>query len=88
MRRRPRVNHDVMLRRTFFGRRSGRLRSAGVAWWAASHCPVDTAKYSASAITRMSLANRSGHRIWLSSRPKPRVLKSENSGSIHHTRHR
>ena len=44
MRRRPRVNHDVMLRRTFFGCCSGPLRSAGVAWWAASHCPVDTAK--------------------------------------------
>ena len=44
MRRRPRVNHDVMLRRTFFGCCSERLRSAGVAWWTASHCPVDTAK--------------------------------------------
>ena len=39
MRRRPSVNHDVMLRRTFFGCCSGRMRSADVAWWAASHCP-------------------------------------------------
>jgi hypothetical protein len=38
------LNHDVMLRKTFFGRCSGCLRSAGVAWWTASHCPVDTVK--------------------------------------------
>src|SRR3954467_13311831 len=33
-------------------------------------------------MTRMSLASRSGYRIWLSSRPTPRVLKSENIGSM------
>src|SRR3954469_18362546 len=44
MRRRPRVNQDVMLRRTRLGCWSGRLRSAGVAWWRASHWPVETAR--------------------------------------------
>ena len=44
MRRKPRVNHAIMLRKTFFGRRSGRLLSAGVAWWRASHWPVETAR--------------------------------------------
>src|SRR3954471_22386692 len=82
MRRRPRVNQDVMLRRTRLGCWSGRLRSAGVAWWRASHWPVETARSSASVMTRISLASRSGYRIWLSSRPKPRVLKSENIGSM------
>jgi len=71
-----------MLRRTFFGRRSGRSRPAGVAWWTASHGPMEAARYSASAMTRMSLANQSGHRISLSSRSKPRVLKLENIGSM------
>ena len=33
-------------------------------------------------MTRMSLANRSGERIWLFSRPKPRGLKSESVGSM------
>src|SRR5215203_140647 len=44
MRRRPRVNQDVMLRSTRLGCWSGRLRSAGVAWWRASHWPVETAR--------------------------------------------
>ena len=44
MRRRPRVNHDIMLCRTFFGCCIGCLRPAGVVWWATSHYPVDTEK--------------------------------------------
>ena len=44
MHRKPRVNRGIMLRKTFFGRCSGRLRSAGVAWWRVSHWPVETAR--------------------------------------------
>src|SRR3954463_660365 len=60
--------------------------SSGVAPWAVSHIPVETAQNSASAMTRISRSNRSERRRWLSSRPKPRVLKSENIASIPHLR--
>jgi site-specific DNA recombinase len=60
--------------------------SSGVAWWTMSHIPVETAQNSASAMTRMSRAMRSGRSMWLSSRPKPLVLKSANIASIPHRR--
>src|SRR3954463_9370986 len=60
--------------------------SSGVAPWAVSHIPVETAQNSASAMTRISRSRRSERRRWLSSRPKPRVLKSENIASIPHLR--
>src|SRR4051794_6916865 len=52
--------------------------SAGGGWAAASHMPADTAQCSASAMTNRSRAKRSAWRIWLSSRPNPLDLKSEN----------
>src|SRR3954449_7057881 len=58
--------------------------SSGVASWTASHMPVETAQNRARAMTRMRRSRRSGRRRWLSSRPKPRVLKSENMASIPH----
>src|SRR3954453_12347485 len=60
--------------------------SSGVAPWAVSHIPVETAQNSASAMTRISRSRRSERRRWLASRPKPRVLKSENMASIPHLR--
>src|SRR4051794_37789454 len=57
---------------------------SGVAPWTASHIPVETAQNRASAMTRMRRSRRSGRRRWLSSRPKPRVLKSLNMASIPH----
>src|SRR3954452_16818712 len=60
--------------------------SSGVAPWGVSHIPVETAHNSGSAMTRTSRSNRSERRRWLSSRPKPRVLKSENIASIPHLR--
>src|SRR4051794_27185526 len=60
--------------------------SSGVAPWAVSHMPVETAQNSASAMTRISRSRRSERRRWLSSRPKPRLLKSENMASIPHLR--
>src|SRR5215207_2064214 len=58
------------------------LFSAGVGRWAASHMPVDTAQNSANAMTRMRRSSRPGSLIWLSSSPKPRLLKSENMASM------
>jgi hypothetical protein len=60
--------------------------SSGVARWTMSHIPVETAQNSASAMTRMSRAMRSGRSRWLSSRPKPRVLKSASIASMPHRR--
>src|SRR3954468_4568953 len=56
--------------------------SAPVGRWAASHMPVDTAQNSAKAMTRMRRSSRPGSLIWLSSSPKPRLLKSENMASM------
>src|SRR3954464_5475735 len=56
--------------------------SAPVGRWAASHMPVDTAQNSANAMTRMRRSSRPGSLIWLSSSPKPRLLKSENRGRV------
>src|SRR3954469_23863687 len=56
--------------------------SAPVGRWAASHRPVDTAQNSANAMTRMRRSSRPGSLIWLSSSPKPRLLKSENRASM------
>src|SRR3954451_7859064 len=56
--------------------------SAGSGWTAASHMPADTAQCSASAMTNRSRAKRSAWRIWLSSRPNPLDLKSENIASM------
>ena len=56
--------------------------SAPVGRWAASHMPVDTAQNSANAMTRMRRSSRPGSLIWLSSSPKPRLLKSENMASM------
>src|SRR3954454_18636189 len=60
--------------------------SAGKGRYAASHMPVETAQCRANAMTRSRRARRSGCRIRLSSRPKPRLLKSENIASIPHLR--
>src|SRR3954454_17664163 len=56
--------------------------SAPVGRFAASHMPVDTAQNSAKAMTRMRRSSRPGSLIWLSSSPKPRLLKSENRGRV------
>ena len=56
--------------------------SSGVASWTTSHIPVETAQNRARAMTRMRRSRRSGRRRWLSSRPKPRVLKSLNMASM------
>ena len=61
-----------------------RFFSAGVALLTTSHMPTDTAQKSASAMTRMRRSKRSVRWMWLSSMPKPRVLKSENMGSMPH----
>src|SRR4051812_47258200 len=58
--------------------------SSGVARWTASHMPVETAQKRASAMTRSRRPRRSERWMWLSSRPKPRVLKSENMASMPH----
>ena len=58
--------------------------SAPVGRWAASHMPVDTAQNSANAMTSMRRSSRPGSLIWLSSSPKPRLLKSENMASSRH----
>src|SRR3954449_8735452 len=55
--------------------------SARVGRFAASHMPADTAQNSAKAMTRMRRSSRPGSLIWLSSSPKPRLLKSENRAS-------
>src|SRR3954468_3534589 len=62
--------------------RSRGLFSAGVRFATASHMPVDTAQWRASDSTSTSRSSRSVRVIWLSSSPKPRVLKSENIASM------
>src|SRR3954449_10101399 len=62
--------------------RSRGLFSAGVRFSTASHMPVDTAQWRASDSTSTSRSSRSVRVIWLSSRLKPRVLKSENIASM------
>ncbi len=61
-----------------------RFFSPGVALLTTSHMPTDTAQNSASAMTRTRRPKRSVRWMWLSSIPKPRVLKSENMGSMPH----
>src|SRR3954454_2312026 len=56
--------------------------SAGSGWTGGSHMPADTAPCSASAMTNRSRAKRSAWRIWLSSRPNPLDLKSQNIASM------
>src|SRR5215212_3085210 len=62
----------------------GGFFSAGTGWAAASHIPAETAQCRASAMTKRSRAKRSAWRIWLSSRPNPLDLKSENIASMPH----
>src|SRR5215211_6894498 len=62
--------------------RTRSLFSTGVRFSTASHIPVDTAQCSARASTRTSRSSRSVRAIWLSSKLKPRVLRSENMASM------
>src|SRR3954447_22101282 len=58
--------------------RTRSLFSTGVRFSTASHIPADPARGTAGAATSGSRSSRSVRVIWLSSRLKPRVLKSEN----------
>ena len=49
-----------------------------------AHRPVDTAQYSAMAMTKIKQLSFPGERSWLCVRPKPRDLKSLNMASIPH----